>query len=163
MPFWKDEEFSPALLTDLYQVTMACAYWKSGTWRKEAVFHLNYRKNPFAGGFAVACGLENVVRLIEQFRVSKSDVRYLGGITGADGKEMFPGQFLEFLSDLKLIAMWTRFRRGSLCFQISHCSGLQGRSSSVNYWKRHSLILLTLKHWWRQRRRDFVLQPEVNR
>ena len=31
---------SLALLTDLYQLTMAYAHWKTGSHRKEAVFHL---------------------------------------------------------------------------------------------------------------------------
>jgi len=48
---------SLSLLTDLYQITMAFAYWKSGLRDREAVFHLFFRKNPFQGGFAVACGL----------------------------------------------------------------------------------------------------------
>ena len=33
-----------ALLTDLYQITMAYGYWRSGTAEKEAVFHLFFRK-----------------------------------------------------------------------------------------------------------------------
>ena len=45
---------SLALLTDLYQLTMAYGYWKLGTADKEAVFHLSFRKNPFAGGYSVA-------------------------------------------------------------------------------------------------------------
>ena len=35
-----------ALLTDLYQLTMAQGYWKSGRSEQEAVFHLFFRKNP---------------------------------------------------------------------------------------------------------------------
>jgi nicotinic acid phosphoribosyltransferase len=34
---------SLALLTDLYQVTMAYGYWKLGRMDQEAVFHLTYR------------------------------------------------------------------------------------------------------------------------
>ncbi|MCA9817816.1 MAG: nicotinate phosphoribosyltransferase, partial [Cyanobacteria bacterium HKST-UBA01] len=49
-----------ALLTDLYELTMAYAYWKSGSASKEAVFHLSFRKNPFEGGYAVFCGLQQV-------------------------------------------------------------------------------------------------------
>ena len=44
---------SLALLTDLYQLTMAYAYWKSGMERLEAAFHLFFRRNPFKGGFIV--------------------------------------------------------------------------------------------------------------
>ena len=42
---------SLALLTDLYQVTMAYGYWKLGRTDQEAVFHLNFRRNPFEGIF----------------------------------------------------------------------------------------------------------------
>ena len=48
---------SLALLTDLYQLTMACGYWKSGVAEREAVFHLTFRRSPFQGGYAIAAGL----------------------------------------------------------------------------------------------------------
>ena len=38
---------SLALLTDLYQLTMAYGYWKAGTDRREAVFQLSFRNHPF--------------------------------------------------------------------------------------------------------------------
>ncbi|MDQ3292527.1 MAG: nicotinate phosphoribosyltransferase, partial [Bacteroidota bacterium] len=44
---------SLALLTDLYQLTMAQGYWKKGMAEQEAVFHLFFRKNPFNGGYTV--------------------------------------------------------------------------------------------------------------
>ena len=43
-----------ALLTDLYQLTMAYGYWKSGRAEREAVFHLLFRKSPFQCGFTLA-------------------------------------------------------------------------------------------------------------
>ena len=49
---------SLALLTDLYELTMAYGYWKAGLGDCEAAFHLTYRENPFGGGYTVACGLE---------------------------------------------------------------------------------------------------------
>ena len=55
---------SLALLTDLYQLTMAYGYWKSGRHQREAVFHLYFRKNPFGGPFALAAGLDRVIEFI---------------------------------------------------------------------------------------------------
>ena len=43
-----------ALLTDLYQLTMAQGYWANGKLDEEACFHVFFRENPFKGGFAVA-------------------------------------------------------------------------------------------------------------
>ena len=54
-------QHSLALLTDLYQLTMAYGYWKLGTAEREAVFHLHFRKNPFQSGFTVACGLSAAI------------------------------------------------------------------------------------------------------
>jgi nicotinic acid phosphoribosyltransferase len=48
---------SPSLLTDLYELTMACAYWKSGLAEKEAVFLVCFRRPPFQSGFTIASGL----------------------------------------------------------------------------------------------------------
>ena len=52
---------SLALLTDLYQLTMACGYWKAGTADREAVFHLTFRRPPFGGGYAIAAGIASVL------------------------------------------------------------------------------------------------------
>ena len=43
-----------ALLTDLYQLTMAYGYWHAGRAERGAAFHLYFRTAPFAGGYAVA-------------------------------------------------------------------------------------------------------------
>src|SRR5579885_3380083 len=77
---------SLALLTDFYELTMAHAYWKSGTSDKEAVFHLFFRRNPFQGGFAIACGLGYMMDFLEQFRFDEEDLAYLSGLKGSDGK-----------------------------------------------------------------------------
>src|SRR5262245_63041474 len=47
-----------ALLTDLYELTMALGYWKEGRAEQEAAFHLYFRSAPFRGGYTIACGLE---------------------------------------------------------------------------------------------------------
>ena len=52
---------SLALLTDLYQLTMAYGYHKAGRADHEAIFHLYFRRNPFKGGYAVAAGLDYAI------------------------------------------------------------------------------------------------------
>src|SRR5688572_3454156 len=59
---------SLALLTDLYQLTMASGYWQTGMAEREAVFHLFFRSPPFGGGYAVACGLEPATDYLRQLR-----------------------------------------------------------------------------------------------
>lgn len=93
---------SLSLVTDLYQLTMAYAYWKSGAYRSEACFHLHFRKPPFGSGFTIACGLADAVTWIEQFRFDESDIDYLRSLQGNDGRVLFEEAFLNYLRDLKL-------------------------------------------------------------
>jgi hypothetical protein len=46
---------SLALLTDLYELTMAYGYWKLGMADRESAFCMQFREHPFGGGFTVAC------------------------------------------------------------------------------------------------------------
>lgn len=64
------------LLTDLYQITMAYAYWKSGKVLDNAVFDLYFRRNPFHGEFTVFAGLEECVHFVRNFRFSESGEEY---------------------------------------------------------------------------------------
>ncbi|QIP15551.1 nicotinate phosphoribosyltransferase [Spirosoma aureum] len=107
---------SLSLLTDLYQVTMAYGYWKSGTAEKEAVFNLYFRKHPFGGGFTVACGLTNVIGYIEHFSLSKKDLRYLQTLTGNDGQPLFEEAFLDYLANLKLTCDIEAIPEGTVVF-----------------------------------------------
>lgn len=65
------------LLTDLYQITMAYAYWKSGKIHDTAVFDLYFRKNPFQGEFTIFAGLEECLKFFQNFHYSDSDIEYL--------------------------------------------------------------------------------------
>src|SRR5688500_366564 len=92
---------SLALLTDLYELTMAYGYWRSGTHAKEAVFHHHFRRPPFGSGFTVACGLAPVIDFIEHFHFDEDDLSYLAGLQGNDGKPLFDGEFLDMLRGLR--------------------------------------------------------------
>ncbi|MBD2701481.1 nicotinate phosphoribosyltransferase [Spirosoma sp. BT702] len=107
---------SLSLLTDLYQVTMAYGYWQSETAEKEAVFNLYFRKNPFGGGFTIACGLANVIGYINHFGFSKKDLRYLRTLTGNDGRPLFEEAFIEYLAQLKLTCTIDAMPEGTVVF-----------------------------------------------
>ena len=68
---------SLSLLTDLYQLTMTYGYWKRAIHNNQASFNVFFRRNPFGSGYAVSCGLENIIDLLESFKFSKSDLDYL--------------------------------------------------------------------------------------
>ena len=64
------------LLTDLYEITMMQGYFKTGN-RDMVVFDAFYRENPSGGGYAIACGLEQVIDYIKNLQFSADDIRYL--------------------------------------------------------------------------------------
>ncbi len=88
------------LLTDLYQLTMAAGYWKCGKAEQEAVFHLFFRKLPFAGGYAIAAGLGDVVEWLKGFRFSMTELEYLATLPGRDGQPLFERGFLDYLGEM---------------------------------------------------------------
>ena len=90
-----------ALLTDLYQLTMAYGYWKAGQADQEAAFHLFFRKNPFQGGFTLAAGLADAVAYLGGFRFEASDLIYLASLTGRDGQPLFEPAFLDYLGTVR--------------------------------------------------------------
>jgi nicotinate phosphoribosyltransferase len=105
-----------ALLTDLYQLTMAAAAWQSGKAENRAVFHLFFRKLPFGGGYAVAAGLEDALAFLEGFRFTAQDVAYLGTLRSGKGEPLFQKAFLEYLGAMKLDLRVDAIAEGTVVF-----------------------------------------------
>ncbi|KAJ6288673.1 hypothetical protein OIU76_024622 [Salix suchowensis] len=84
------------LLTDLYQFTMAYAYWKANKHQERAVFDLYFRKNPFGGEYTVFAGLEECIRLIANFKFTEDEISFI--------REILPGScedgFFDYLRGL---------------------------------------------------------------
>jgi nicotinate phosphoribosyltransferase len=113
-----DQLYRPrlALLTDLYQLTMAYGYWKLGRAEREAVFHLFFRRPPFAGGYAIAAGLGLAIDYVRAFRFDESDADYLAGLAGNDGAPLFERNFLDYLTRLRLTCDIDAMPEGTAAF-----------------------------------------------
>jgi nicotinate phosphoribosyltransferase len=111
-----DRQPVPALLTDLYQLTMACGYWKAGKADQEAVFHLLFRKQPFNGGFTVCAGLSDCIEYLKRFHFDPSDLNYLASLKGNDGSPLFESAFLDCLRGLKLTLDVDAIPEGTVVF-----------------------------------------------
>src|SRR5213083_3551543 len=105
-----------ALTTDLYEVTMACGYFKAGVTDHEAVFHVTFRENPFAGQFTVACGLATAIDFLRTFHFTDTEVDYLGSRRGNDGKPLFDSRFLDYVRGLQLTCDIDAIPEGTLVF-----------------------------------------------
>jgi len=107
---------SLALLTDLYQLTMAYGYWKLGRTDEQAVFQLYYRKNPFAGGYAIAAGLGYAIDYLNSIKFDENDVSYLRTLTGNNGEPLFDEGFLTYLANLKFTCDIDAVPEGTIVF-----------------------------------------------
>jgi nicotinate phosphoribosyltransferase len=82
--------FSPALLTDFYQLTMLQAYFEEQM-QDTAVFSLFVRRLPERRNYLLACGLDDVLTYLETLRFDDEALRYLRSL----GR--FSERFLEHL------------------------------------------------------------------
>jgi nicotinate phosphoribosyltransferase len=107
---------SLALLTDLYEITMAYAHWQTGMAAREATFHVQFRTNPFNGGYAVACGLAPALDFLRDLRFGADDVAYLAGLSGNDAQPLFAPEFLDYLAQLEFALDVDALPEGSVVF-----------------------------------------------
>ena len=65
------------LLTDLYELTMAAAYWQSGKAQDVATFELSIRSLPPQRSFLLAAGLEQTVDYFERLSFHETEIDFL--------------------------------------------------------------------------------------
>jgi nicotinate phosphoribosyltransferase len=95
-----------ALLTDLYELTMAAAFYAEGVGGR-ATFSLFTRRLPPSRGFLVAAGLEDALEYLRTFRFGDPAIGYLAslGRFGADFLDHLRG--LRFTGEVRAIAEGT--------------------------------------------------------
>jgi nicotinate phosphoribosyltransferase len=87
-------QFSPVLLTDLYELTMLQAYFEEQM-REVAVFSLFVRRLPERRNYLMACGLDDVLAFLETLRFDQAALTYL------DSLGRFSTRFLQYLDQLR--------------------------------------------------------------
>ena len=100
---------SESLFTDLYQLTMAQAYWKSGR-TGQATFSLYFRSHPPNRAYWVCAGLEDVLGFLESFGFSDDDVVLLRSL----GR--FDDGFLDHLSHIRFSGSVRAMDEGTVFF-----------------------------------------------
>ena len=91
-----------AALTDLYQLTMAQGYFDHGMGETQACFHMQFRSYPFKGGYAIACGMDQLAELVETYRFNDDDIAYLSELPAPGGGKLFHERFLDYLANFRL-------------------------------------------------------------
>ncbi len=98
------------LLTDLYELTMMQGYFKNEAQNETVIFDMFYRTNPLESGYAIAAGLEQVIKYIKELHFSKGDIDYLTGL------HIFDTDFLEYLKDFSFSGSIYAIPEGTVIF-----------------------------------------------
>ncbi len=96
-----------ALLTDLYQLTMAACYFEQGM-AEEATFSLFIRKYPTDRGYFVAAGLSEALEYLETLRFGEDDLAYL------ESTGLFQASFLDYLKKVRFTGEVHALPEGSI-------------------------------------------------
>ena len=88
------QDISMSLFTDLYELTMAQAYWQSGV-TGEACFSMFARRLPTNRGYLVFAGLEDMLDALKGLRFGEGDIASLRSMG------LFDEGFLEYLAGLR--------------------------------------------------------------
>jgi nicotinate phosphoribosyltransferase len=100
---------TPALFTDLYELTMAQVYFQKAM-DQTACFEVFIRHLPEHWGFFVMAGLPEVESYLHEFRFAREDIEYLRS-TG-----IFTDDFLEYLAPFKLNVQVRALPEGTVFF-----------------------------------------------
>ncbi|MGP8051294.1 MAG: nicotinate phosphoribosyltransferase [Desulfobaccales bacterium] len=100
----------PALLTDLYQLTMAACYFDQGM-AAAATFSLFIRQYPQDRGYFVAAGLAEALHYLETLRFTGEDLAYL------ESTGLFKVSFLDYLGQVRFTGEVHALPEGSLFFK----------------------------------------------
>jgi nicotinate phosphoribosyltransferase len=101
------------LATDLYQLTMAAAYFASGTGQGTATFELFVRRLPAERGYLLTAGLEQAVEYLQGLRFSGESLDYLRS------QPVFahtPVGFWEYLRDFRFTGDVNALPEGTVAF-----------------------------------------------
>ncbi len=107
------------LYTDLYQLTMAQAYYRNGMHNARAGFDYFFRKIPFKGGYVVFAGLQELLHIIKDLRFKEIDLDYLE-------RSGFDNDFLDYLEDFRFSGDIAAAREGDVVFPTEPVIRVEG-------------------------------------
>ena len=114
------------MMTDLYELTMMQGYFKSQN-QDVVVFDAFYRENPCGGGYAIACGLEQVIEYIKNLRAQQ-------WCSDAIGRALDDSLFWNNLAGIYLDADLHYDCRKCLSMAEDILEGITGRSDRTSFY-----------------------------
>jgi nicotinate phosphoribosyltransferase len=101
------------LQTDLYELTMAAAYWAAGRSEDVATFELSVRSLPPQRSYLLAAGLQQAVEFLQSLSFSSEEIEFL---RQHPSFEHVPSEFFEYLRSLKFTGSLAAMPEGTVVF-----------------------------------------------
>lgn len=133
------EEVPPALLLDLYELTMADVYRREGIAEQPAVFSLFVRSLPAQWGYLVAAGLDDCLSWLESLHFTESD------LDAIDQLEIFPSDFLHWLGQVRFTGSARAVPEGTIVFAGEPILEIQGPIAQAQLAETFLLNQITLQ------------------
>lgn len=134
----KLKEENLTLLCDFYEFAMANGYFEAGIGDKIVYFDMFYRTVPDNASYSIAAGLEQVIDYIENLHFSDEDIDFLRT------KEIFHGEFLEYLRNFKFECDVWAIKEGTVVFPQEPLVIVKGPIMQAQMLE--TMILLTINH-----------------
>jgi nicotinate phosphoribosyltransferase len=101
-----------ALATDLYELTMAAAYYNSDCHHTKGIFEMFVRKLPRNRSYLVTCGLEQALYFLMSVRFNEEELSYIKSL------EVFKyvEDFFEYLRNFKFTGTVWAVPEGTILF-----------------------------------------------
>ena len=133
-----DKKPNLTMLCDFYELTMGNGYFQCGYKDRITYFDVFFRTVPDNGGFAIAAGLEQAVRYIQQLHFDEDDIAYLRG------RGIFSEDFLNYLRDFRFTGDIWAVPEGTPIFPREPIMTV--RAPAIEAQLVETFLLLTLNH-----------------
>ena len=133
-----EKQMNLTMLCDYYELTMTNGYYTCGMQNRITYFDIFFRSVPDGGGFAIAAGLEQAIRYIQQLHFDEDDIAYLRG------RKMFSEGFLESLRNYRFTGDIWAVPEGTPIFPNEPIMTV--RAPAIEAQIIETFLLLTLNH-----------------
>ena len=133
-----NQKLNLTMLCDFYELTMGNGYLQNGMQDQICYFDLFFRQVPDGGGFAIAAGLQQVIRYIQKLHFSPEDIAYLRS------RGMFSEEFLSYLANFRFTGDIWAVPEGTPVFP--HEPLVTVRAPAIQAQLLETYLLCTLNH-----------------
>ena len=126
-----------AMLTDFYELTMSNGYLSEGKKDTVGIFDLFFRRVPDDGGFAIMCGLKQIIDYITELSFDSDDIAFLK-------EKGFNDEFLNYLSNFSFSCDVWAIPEGTPIFPNEPV--LTVRGPIIEAQLIETLVLITFNH-----------------